>query len=494
MQLTRASWGILIAAMALYSAWVLALGGASQGFVDPATSYVSELAAAGQPRRNAFRSTDALAGLIVAGLAIAQWPLRTMDALPDKARWLGHTALAGLILFGICTVLDAAWTMACTPSQSPACYAMQVDGSLPWTHYAHTTTSTGVGLGLSVAMVSLAAAGVVALRHQTHGTPARGLKARVWVGAVLALAALAMVIVSICMAPPVQDAFGEGPLPLGVTQRASLALSSLTLLTLLAPGPLSPDARRRAPERPSLVFHPGLGVAMDSFDDVRAALSEHHQVTWARPGMDGAPSREEGDMPGSVVDAKALLEVLDHAGPGGRPVGRAILVGHSMSGPVIETFARLYPERVAGLVFLDASIPPSGGRSKGVRRDRVARSVRRAWARSGLTRLISRASGHPDRLPNVDVENAAYPWYIEEATQVRNAKPMPDVPVEVVVAHRGVPFTGFWIRQQRDYVRLLHDTGATRARLTVVRPSGHLVQKEHPLQVAEIIRRVIRGV
>ena len=70
MHLTRGSWTAFLAAMALYCAWLVALGGPAHGFLDPATSYVSELSAVGQPHRGFFRLADALTGLIVLVIAL----------------------------------------------------------------------------------------------------------------------------------------------------------------------------------------------------------------------------------------------------------------------------------------------------------------------------------------------------------------------------------------------------------------------------------------
>jgi pimeloyl-ACP methyl ester carboxylesterase len=52
--------------------------------------------------------------------------------------------------------------------------------------------------------------------------------------------------------------------------------------------------------------------------------------------------------------ARAIDAVMRDAG-----VERAVLVGHSMGGPVILTFLRLFPAKTRALVFVDASIPPA---------------------------------------------------------------------------------------------------------------------------------------
>jgi pimeloyl-ACP methyl ester carboxylesterase len=64
--------------------------------------------------------------------------------------------------------------------------------------------------------------------------------------------------------------------------------------------------------------------------------------------------------------ARAVEAVMRDAG-----VERAVLVGHSMGGPVILTFLRLFPAKTKALVFVDAAIPPAP-------KDDAARAQRKA--------------------------------------------------------------------------------------------------------------------
>src|SRR5436190_15408218 len=50
--------------------------------------------------------------------------------------------------------------------------------------------------------------------------------------------------------------------------------------------------------------------------------------------------------------ARAVEAVMRDAG-----VDRAVLVGHSMGGPVALTFQRLFPQKTTAIVFVDAFIP-----------------------------------------------------------------------------------------------------------------------------------------
>lgn len=77
-------------------------------------------------------------------------------------------------------------------------------------------------------------------------------------------------------------------------------------------------------------------------------------VALDRPGF-GYTSGFGKPEPSQAAQAAAVLAVLDQVAPG----QRAVLVGHSLGGPVVCRFAMDYPERTAGLVLVAASIDPS---------------------------------------------------------------------------------------------------------------------------------------
>ena len=93
----------------------------------------------------------------------------------------------------------------------------------------------------------------------------------------------------------------------------------------------------------------GFSNAM-SFREARAGLSQHTRVcSYDRMGIgwsDRGPSR----IPVSMLadDLRALLDELSPRTP-------VILVASSIGGLTVEFFARQHPERIAGLVFLDAA-------------------------------------------------------------------------------------------------------------------------------------------
>jgi pimeloyl-ACP methyl ester carboxylesterase len=105
---------------------------------------------------------------------------------------------------------------------------------------------------------------------------------------------------------------------------------------------------------PRVVFIAQLGTGGDSWRPVLDRLPGITSVTYDRPGTGSAEPRPAPNppLPHSAF-ARELACLLDQRGIT-EPV---VLVGHSFGGLIARAFAGLWSERVAGLVFVDASIP-----------------------------------------------------------------------------------------------------------------------------------------
>lgn len=71
------------------------------------------------------------------------------------------------------------------------------------------------------------------------------------------------------------------------------------------------------------------------------------------PGRNDPSKHAEATFAGWAASVAADM---DRAG-----VARGVLVGHSMAGGTMAAMARLYPERVAGVIWFAAVVPPDGG-------------------------------------------------------------------------------------------------------------------------------------
>lgn len=103
-------------------------------------------------------------------------------------------------------------------------------------------------------------------------------------------------------------------------------------------------------DAPALVFVHGWGLSGDVWWEAKRDLSRRYQVvTWDLPGLgrSAAPPHGRLSLEGFAADLKTVVDSL-----GGRSV---VLVGWSIGGMILQTFARQYPgalgRPVAGLVL-----------------------------------------------------------------------------------------------------------------------------------------------
>ncbi|MEV6597699.1 alpha/beta hydrolase family protein [Actinoplanes sp. NPDC051346] len=114
-------------------------------------------------------------------------------------------------------------------------------------------------------------------------------------------------------------------------------------------------AHVRAGEAPPVVFISQLDSGADVWEPVPGKLSTGvTTVTYDRPGTGGAPPRRAlyQPLPHSAF-AGELADLLDEAAV----TEPAIIVGHSFGGNIARLFADRHPARVAGMVYIDCSIP-----------------------------------------------------------------------------------------------------------------------------------------
>jgi pimeloyl-ACP methyl ester carboxylesterase len=107
--------------------------------------------------------------------------------------------------------------------------------------------------------------------------------------------------------------------------------------------------------KPLVVFvhgSPGSWDAFIGFMDDADLLARARLVSVDRPGF-GRSGRHRPEP--SLIHQAGMLEPILEADTSGRP---AILIGHSMGGPIIARAAMDFPERVGGLIMVAPSIDP----------------------------------------------------------------------------------------------------------------------------------------
>ncbi|MFJ2258552.1 alpha/beta fold hydrolase [Streptomyces sp. NPDC087844] len=258
---------------------------------------------------------------------------------------------------------------------------------------------------------------------------------------------------------------------------------------------------------PVCLLSAGLGMSWFDWDPVVPLLAPYRTVVrFDRPGLGLSAPAPARAWPTLTGEARRITRVLDAAGVH-TPV---TVVGHSLAGFHCEVFARLYPERTAGLVLVDSSVEedPRPSRAPALR-NAATRACGTLLAGAGLPRALGpllrrtairagrRPIGRSDPAPYDLVrrsystsrflraalaENATYRDQAVDLESLRE-RPLPDVPVTVLAAHAHAVGDGSrrWLDRQE---RLAQRLGGT---FRVSTPAGHLVMLDRPQDVAAAI-------
>ena len=167
---------------------------------------------------------------------------------------------------------------------------------------------------------------------------------------------------------------------------------------------------------PTLVLDTGMGDSIDAWGELPSRLAEKTRVVvYDRAGIGESDLAVEPRVASTTArELGALLDGLD--------IGSVVLVGHSLAGLHIRAFAHLYPERVAGLVFLD---PTTEGMHRSLATDKGRQDVSdqlvdepegiRAEGESLWPSLVeTEAIGPPPDVPAIVVTGMAPPSIPEE--------------------------------------------------------------------------------
>lgn len=104
--------------------------------------------------------------------------------------------------------------------------------------------------------------------------------------------------------------------------------------------------------KPTLIIEAGTGLSTEYYHWLSEGLQDSMRVV--RYDRAGVGYSELGESPRDAETiAKELHELLEKSGES----PPYILAGHSFGGPYIRVFTKLYPDEVAGLVFIDSTHP-----------------------------------------------------------------------------------------------------------------------------------------
>jgi pimeloyl-ACP methyl ester carboxylesterase len=240
---------------------------------------------------------------------------------------------------------------------------------------------------------------------------------------------------------------------------------------------------------PVVILDTGLGGSSADWGFVQPDVARFTRVcSYDRAGMGYS---DPGPSPRTARRiAHELAELLVRSGIG----GPLVLVGASSAGFEVRVFASDHPERVAGLVLVDATHEDQAHEVP-----RLARFVP-LLSTIGVFRLFGVSFGQPTESLPPSVQQfaratrfraAGYQAAADEithiresASEVRSSRRKLTIPVVVVTGGRGADVT--WRRLQGDQVSL-----SERGCQIIAQNSGHVVSVDQPEVIVEAIQRVV---
>jgi pimeloyl-ACP methyl ester carboxylesterase len=156
-----------------------------------------------------------------------------------------------------------------------------------------------------------------------------------------------------------------------------------------------------------VVFSPARHVRIASWSQYRIKWRRQLGLRYDRAGILWS-DRAQGARNGAAIasDLHAALRAAGERGP-------YVMVGHSLGGPYVMTFARQFGDDVAGIVFVDASHPDQQRRMKEAIGQQAEPSMAgpklaAALAWMGVPRLFAGSVGHPQAPARANAAMSAY--------------------------------------------------------------------------------------
>ena len=250
----------------------------------------------------------------------------------------------------------------------------------------------------------------------------------------------------------------------------------------------------RKPGTPVVVLEAGATSSLDAWSSVIADAGQRAPVVaYDRAGL--GKSEWDGVRPTPRHVTARLRRLLSAIGAG----PPYVLVGHSWGGMLAYYFAGYYPKDVAGLVFVDPAPVLTQGRSGSLAPFAAIGAGKAGYDAywNSFSSLVSNAR------PAVRAEFEVLRALQESELSARDLRPLPDVPLVVLVAgkylhlpfFKDYPFDprAYFEADLRHRLRLLEEWAlASRSGLLLVsRTTAHSIPREEPQLVSWAIGRVL---
>lgn len=226
---------------------------------------------------------------------------------------------------------------------------------------------------------------------------------------------------------------------------------------------------------PTVVLESGLGDTREPWAKVQSEAARFSKVVaYDRAGLGQSDS---GPQPRTARRIAAELHAALKSAGLAPPF---ILVGHSAGGLYIRVFANMYPDEVAGMVFVDPTPEDFFERLKAIQ----SAEERKKFEEEKQDYAGKASEGRRGEWASLDVV----------LQQARSAVPLPDVPVTLLTGMADEPgktpqAKQLWLSLHNEWLRTIPD-----ARHVVTGRSGHYIQIDEPALVVDAIRQTIKGV
>jgi pimeloyl-ACP methyl ester carboxylesterase len=226
---------------------------------------------------------------------------------------------------------------------------------------------------------------------------------------------------------------------------------------------------------PTVVLESGLGDTMESWAKVQPEVAKFSQVVaYDRAGLGQS---EPGLKPRTAHQiATELHTALRNAGL----APPYVLVGHSAGGLYIRVFASMYPNEVAGMVFVDSTPEDFFERLKAIQ----SPEEQKKFEEKMQDYAAQASEGRRDEWASLDVD----------LQQARTALPLPNVPIILLTGMGNEPDKSpeakqLWLHLHNEWLKQLPN-----AKHIVTDKSGHYIQVDEPGLVIDAIRQMIGSV
>ncbi|MDQ3818262.1 MAG: alpha/beta hydrolase [Acidobacteriota bacterium] len=226
---------------------------------------------------------------------------------------------------------------------------------------------------------------------------------------------------------------------------------------------------------PTVVLESGLGDTWEPWAKVRPEVAQFSQVVaYDRAGLGQSNA---GPKPRTARQiATELHTALKNAGL----APPFVLVGHSAGGLYIRLFANMYPDEVAGMVFVDPTPEDFFQRLKAIQ----SPEERKKFEEKEQDYVAKASAGRRDEWASLDVD----------LEQARATAPLPNVPVILLTGMADEPdktpaAKQLWLTLHNEWLRTIPN-----ARHIVTNKSGHYIQADEPDLVTDAIRQVISSI